>query len=205
MDLSHLVPAFGIRGFKTYVDNFYYKNVVSVPMAFDIPIDFGPLFSESLIRIGTDYSPEGIGGMIYNSNNPDGFLVDGIMSPQERAMNHDQDSWRVNAGLGNTLLTRNVQSPGLMKFIKVSVNFVDDISQPDPPETYPGNIGAYFQNYECSKVIKGKYDLWLQYYSVPEYEPGKEAAYLNILDHPLEYSVDGVTGSNDIAGRPPRL
>ena len=80
----------GIKAPGIAVDLLWYDTIVNVPMVIDIPFNPKYLMSYMKLVVGEDHCPGAIGMLVYNSNNLEGFVVDGWTSPR-----------RTVAGTGN--------------------------------------------------------------------------------------------------------
>jgi len=184
-----LLPA-GIKILRVVADINQYRNIGNCPAIFQVPFRIDRLVSSFTVRFGTDYSPNAIGAKVFNSNNPQGFMVDGHMSRAEQNMNPAFDRWRLITGDIGTFMTRTLPFPEVKKHVKITMGIIDDIEQSYPPEKFPGTIGFLWQDWDLGKAPKGKYILFLEFYWVPNYQPSDEINYLNYQDHPLRVRVD---------------
>jgi hypothetical protein len=186
---------FGMKAMRVVVDNYYYRTGTTVPVMFDIPFRLDSIVTSAIVRFGTDYNPDAIGSKIYNSCNPQGFLVDGKMDDNKENFNPANDSWRLITGEAGTFMTRTIYTPEILNSgIEITMGLTDDIMRKDPPETYPGCIGYLWQDWNIGKLKKGKYWLFLEFYGIPHYKPGDEVKYMNYMDHPVEIRVGNKEG-----------
>jgi hypothetical protein len=186
----------GIKAPGIAVDLLWYDTIVDVPMVIDIPFNPKYLLSYLELTVGEDHASGAMGMRIYNSNNPEGFVVDGRTSPQEtdRWIN-DRDEWRLMTGSQGTIMNRSFWDDRYLKQMKwVKVNYRDDLSTMDLPEEDPGMIGMISQTNRVEGIKKDRYFSYLEWYWPPSflfhgpgntYRLGDEKSYLDIADHPV--------------------
>ncbi len=177
---------FGVKALRAITDVQQYRNIHTVPIRFEAPMRIDKVVSSMVIRFGSDYAPTAKGSMLYNSSNPQGFLVDGQMDDSEHNFNAEADNWRVMTGEFGTFLTRSVFTEEILESLNISMGLIDDESEPDPPEKYPGNIGHLWQDWNVGRLHAGVHFFYLEFYFPPHYQLGDEKQYLNYLDHPLQ-------------------
>jgi hypothetical protein len=182
----------GHKALRVVLDDLYSRDVVTVPVMFKMPFKPSKLGVSIVIRFGTDYNPGTTSGStIHNSNQSQGFLVDGKMDDGEEKFNPEFDRWRLiaNDRMGGAFMTRTVLTPAIRENIKITMGLIDDDTRKDPPETYPGLRGYLWQDWDVSRLPRGKYWLFLEFYGIPAWKPGDEIPYCNYLDHPLKIRV----------------
>ncbi len=191
---------FNMKLMRTFSDVYQYRNTTTVPVTVHIPGSLQKLFiKEAVVRFGTDYGPNAIGSMTYNSNNLQGFVVDGKMDDGEENFNPAPDSWRVLTGPCGTFMTRSLfYDPP--KGFKISMGLIDDLDYKDPPEQSPGCLGYMWQDWDLTsaKGFVGDYQFYLEFSHPPKYQLGDEVPYLNYLDHPLKL----IIGENKVENQP---
>jgi len=169
-----------------------------------VPVNPGVFVTNIRTRMGEDFSSGAYGMLWVNSNNRDGFLVDGIMSPMEEKQDSAQDQWRMIVGAQGALLNRAFWSPNFVKQAHyVKAVWVDDASDPDPFELEPGQHAGYSVS-EVANIRSGDYDLAIEWYMPPRaYDPetGRVRlevvdAFLEIMDHPVVVGADGERAEN---------
>ena len=186
----------GLKAPGIAVDLLWYDTIVDVPMVIDLPFNPKYFYTYMELRVGEDHAPGAIGMQVYNSNNLQGVMVDGLTSPEEQATwNNERDEWRLMTGRQGTIMNRSFWDPEYLKQMEwVRVDYIDDLATPDPPEDVPGMIGMIAQTNRVEGIKKARYYSYLEWYwppsflfSGPErsYRVGDEGHYLNIADHPV--------------------
>ena len=182
-----LLPA-GIKAFRAITDVMQYRATATCPLIFQVPFRMRRIVSSLVVQAGTDYNRNAIGARVINSSNPQGFLVDGRMDDDElNNFDPEYDNWRLITGGCGTFMNRTIfPNPEFKKYVTGSMGYIDDVSQAYPPESEPGTIGYLYQEWDIGKIPKGTYYGFLEFYWVPNYEPGDELKYTNYMDHPLK-------------------
>ena len=88
----------GLRSPKFEADIFYHDTFLNAPVTTHIPVRLDLFFSKAFGKIGTDYNHKAYGMTFKNSNNPEGTVIDGRMSPQEQNLDLSMDEWRLVTG-----------------------------------------------------------------------------------------------------------
>ena len=170
----------------------------TTPIHFNFPFKIERVVTSLFLRIGTDYAPVVKGSVFYNSNNPQGVLINGKMDETEAALNPKADRWRVMVGKWGALMTRSVLTPEAEEQLQIVQGITDDETFLDPPETYPGCVGWTWQDWRIGQLPGGHYTFYLEFYTPPHYKAGDEVQYLNYLDSPLEIKVAGEAVENQV-------
>ncbi len=186
---QYVVVPGGFKALRVVLDVSHYRCRTTVPSMFRMPFRLNKVLSEAVIRFGTDYCEEVIGSKVYNSCNPQGFLVDGKMDDGEKDFDPGVDKWRLISGEFGTFMTRTLFTPEILEHIKITEGFIDDITQKSPPERFSGTIGYLWQDWNIGGLPKGEYYLFLDFYYMPPYKPGNEVQYVNCQDHPIKIRV----------------
>jgi len=203
--------ALGIEAPGTRSTLIFYDTFAYLPLTIRIPFNPGYLLHSIQMSLTEDHSPSAYGMLAYNSNNPDGTLIDGVMSPQEKHWNTERDTWRIATGPQGTQMDRGYWDPEYLKQVHaISCVYVDDVSQENPPEDYPGQIGSIWQTNEIRNISRGEYFSHLQWCWIPRfffsgegsmYRPGDEKPYLDIMDNLIQVSVEDRSMKNGVFGR----
>jgi hypothetical protein len=182
-----LLPG-GIRALRAVSDAIQYRATATVPAIFQVPFRMDRIVSSLIVQSGTDYNRNAFGARVINSNNPQGFLVDGRMGYDElNNFNPELDEWRLITGDCGTFMTRTLfPDPEGRKHVTGSMGYIDDVSQAYPPESVPGTIGYLYQEWDLGKVPRGTFYAFLEFYWVPNYKPGDELKYTKYMDDPLK-------------------
>jgi hypothetical protein len=187
----------GLKVLRVVSDTYEHRDTATTPAVFNVPFKLDTVLTSFIARFGVDYTPEVLGSMAYSSNNKKGFLIDGKMSDDEKNFfNPELDEWRMITGKFGTLLTRTILTPEIKDHIKITMGIIDDVNQKYPPERIPGTIGYVYQDWDATHLPKGTYYLFVEHYFVPHYKPGDEVKYVNYIDNPIRFRVDGKEQTN---------
>jgi hypothetical protein len=97
-------------------------------------------------------------------------------------------------------MTRNIWTPEMLASgVGISNRLIDDESAALPPENSPGSIGYLHHILEFSKVKKGAYYFFSEYYILPFYQPSDERDYIQYMDAPLTIKVGSLQGKSQVA------
>ena len=187
----------GLRSPKFEADIFYYDTFMNAPITTHIPVRLDLFFSKAYGRIGTDYNHKAYGMIFKNSNNPDGTVIDGRMSPQEKSLDLAMDEWRLVTGSQGTFFRGRLPQNELTAQVKATLHYVDDITLEDPPESEPGQVGHVYDRLDVLRVRPGTYETDVKFLIPPEYRPGDEMLYLEWEEHPLRVEVRPVGDGPD--------
>ncbi len=177
------------------IDNVYYLDSFIFPTEVDVPFDLNMLLADFKFRVSTDHNSHASGKRYANANNPGGVIIDGVTSEAEKAMSDDPFDWMVVHG------TREGGRGGWVNRIKFDAGlearpymfYNDDASTPEPPEDDPGQYGnTGFDVRNMHTLKQGVWRIESFMYNDPDYHPGDEIEYLNILDHPLQVGISGM-------------
>jgi len=181
----------GYKAARAVTDHTFYRTFLAVPAEVDIPFRLDSVLSSCIVRFGSDFSSEVFGATTLNSCNPQGFLVDGKMDDGEETFNPGRDQWRLIYGkpvggesvgfMARTIFTPDMLNSGLV----ITEGLIDDVTQDDPPENDPGLIGYLYQDWDITKLKRGKYQGVIEFHGIPHYKPGDEIACINYEDQPL--------------------
>lgn len=186
-----VILPFGIDGPSLTIDAAFYPGMAQIPLVLTVPHSPGFVGTHSDLILGVDLSPNANGMLFYDSENPDGFLVDGWMSENEKAQHQRPDTWRLWAGKQGSLVERTFWDPAYLRDVQLEVEYVDDATDQRPPEEKPGQHGAYFERYRVDDLSPGTYRALMEWYFPGwyEYTPGDEKAVLAVRDQPLRVKV----------------
>ncbi|MEW6442750.1 MAG: hypothetical protein AB1640_17570 [bacterium] len=176
----------GLRTPKIIAYSMYYRDSIEAPNRIDIPVAIAAVARDVHFEGGSDYNRRAMGMRFYTSNDRQGVLVDGRMSPEEQALNRGDHDWTVIAGPQGGLLARIALGSGLREVLGKELIYVDDLLGPNGPEDEVGTVPRIaFSFTRLLALKKGRYDYNVHFYILPRYRPGAEKEYLDILDHPL--------------------
>ncbi len=171
----------GIKSPRAYMDVYLYDTMVLVPGQFKITGGKKYVLSSMEIMVGYDLSEEAKGMKFYNSNNLEGFLIDGTMSQREKDMDTSLDEWRVVVGPQGAMITASVWDDSYKEQADIRVRYVDDLEQVMPPEETPGSIGFHYNTSSVKKLEEGTYHTLLCWY-YPEHMYDRERLRLEVIE-----------------------
>jgi len=189
----------------------FYDTLAYLPLTIRIPFNPGYFFHSIRMTLTEDHSLGAWGMMAYNSSNPEGVMIDGRMSPEEKKWNPGRDTWRLVTGPQGTQMDRGFWDPKYLEQVhSITCEYVDDVLDENLPEDEPGQIGSIWQTNEIRNISRGEYFSHLQWCWIPrffltgegaQYRPGDEKPYLNIMDNLLRVSVGERTQENALFGK----
>lgn len=187
---------FGLKSPRIYGDVYVYDTMVFIVFETKIAMNPKYLLTDYRMVVGYDLHPEkGYGMRWYNSNNPEGFIVDGVTSPQESYVNRDPDEWRCIVGPNGWMLHRSLWDALYRSQADIKMHYRDDVQHRDPPEYFPGDLGYYWVESIVRSLKPRKYTFQLDWYWPYEfYVPEglrKEVIeqIMNLRDHPVRVKV----------------
>lgn len=161
--ISHscMYPLFplGIKGPKFFIDSIMVDTLTLTTTIVNVPFDPGSLITDMTLVFMTDLSPSARGMYYYNSENREGFLIDGKMDEKELAFKEKKDQWRLVTGRQGTQIQYTVFDPKFMTDGKASSTYNDNESETHPPENFPGDIGAAADKIVISSLPQGSYQI----------------------------------------------
>jgi len=196
----------GLRTPHVEADLIYYPRFFISAIVISIPFDPSIVTSSLSITIGTDLNHEATGMLFWNSQNLEPVLVDGRMSPQEKAMDMRPDAWRVVSGRQGKYMGKAVYA-GNFRLSNIKLDqglYVDDSSYREPPENEPGIYGSYNWTWDITHGKKGKYVVWIEaHYGSGIQSEQDLTTCLNLTDHPLYVRTDSLERLNCLLIPPP--
>ncbi len=190
---NRLYIAGNIKSPSLYTTTFYFRDTFLVPGEITIPFRLSSVLTSLLIYQATEFSREAIGMQLFSNSIPDGILIDGVMSREEKdavkSSAHTNQKWQIVIGTQGTWFNRVLLGPGLEE-IRNGLYYMDDAESEDPPEEEPGiygNVGFSLTNLEN---LKGGMYTFRSYIHFPEhFKLGDQKRIFNMLDHPLQVDV----------------
>ncbi len=202
---SAILPL-GLKSPRFLADIIGYDSSISTSTVLNVPFNPGYVITEIVTRIGTDMSPEAKGMLFFNSENLEGFRVDGLMSEREKHFNNKRDTWRLVTGPQGTIMNRSTWSDNFLDQAEsVEVEYIDDEGSPDQPEFYEGQIGHACSVAKLKKLKPGTYTIFIEWYAPPHFYDPQNANkinlevvrhYLDFQDNPLEFTISERHGIN---------
>jgi len=169
-------------------DLVYYPHFLVSAIVIAIPFNPSLVASSLRLTIGTDLDHNATGMMFWNSRNPEPVIVDGIMSPQEKALDLGPDEWRIVSGIQGKYMGKAVYA-GNFKMSQIKLDegrYIDDVTFRDPPENEPGIYGSYNWTWDITHGKRGKYVVWIEAHYGRGVETQEDLLEcLNVTDHPL--------------------
>ncbi len=171
-----------------YPDFFYFTGTLSFPHMF---VKFG---SKSWGVFTTDFNRNTVGMYWLDSRNPKHVcLVDGIMSPQERSLDDSIYQWSLLHGEEGGWM--NILSLGEgFQDLHIRLYYLDNAVDGFMPEGESlqaayGSTGYSVRDFH--KIKKGKPLVFTtNVFSIaPDFQPGEERMFTDLIFHPLELSV----------------
>ncbi len=170
------------------VDGVYYYSSFFMPSNLNVPVS-PRKFLDNVYMLQTQEQNENSEGMIfYNSNNSNGVVLDGKMSYKEKNLDRSDFEWAVFAGKQGKFLYSSILDEKLP--VKKCLYYIDDVKKMNPPEDEPGEYGN--NGYDLKglmEVQKGNYKIDMWGFVMPEYTPGMEKKYLDIIYHPIRIGI----------------
>jgi hypothetical protein len=146
-----------------------------------------------------DFNQEAFGMKFYSNKNPQGVIIDGKMSDDEKDLDFHDLVWSGVTGDQGTLIQRTPTNVPPLSWDDAYLYWMDDASKSDPPEDHPGMIGCLVQMFDLSALPKGHWRSAALFYVPPaKFPAGRVQEYLNIEDHPLVLKVGQKWGRSNI-------
>ena len=176
------------------LDNVYYANQFEFPTEVSVPFDPRTVISDPRFTVTTDALCGFPGGTYRNEKNPRPVTIDGVMSPEEKALDRSPYKWMV-ATMMPPYRGAWLNRVAFDKRFGVSPNlfYLDDRNAADPPENDPGQCGNV--GYTIDIMIdpkKGDLRGNSVMYNIPDFSDDQIPGILNILDRPLVVTPGGV-------------
>jgi hypothetical protein len=174
-------------------DLVYYPHYFVSAVVIAIPFDPSLVTSTLRLSIGTDLNHHATGMLFWNSENLEPVIVDGRMSPQERAMDMSPDRWRVVSGEHQGKYMGKAVYAGNFKLSNIKLDegrYVDDYTHKEPPENEPGIFGSYNWTWDITNGKKGSYVVWMEaHYGLPIESEEDLKRCLDVTDNPLRVRI----------------
>jgi hypothetical protein len=163
-----------------YLNHFYYTNIIHSP------IKLSRYCSQASVLGALDFNENALGMKFYNSNNRQGVVLDGVMSEAEKNLDRSHQEWSVLTGKQGSFMTVIQRGPTLSQ-LKGELFYIDTTNLlPDGSKQLFIRIGHLF---DLLSVNNGSHQYRVYFYFLPSYHPGDELTYLNIMYHPLNFSI----------------
>lgn len=168
---------------KVQSDFVFYPYYVQVPTQLDNPLDGRKYLNEnSKGYAGFDFTQAFYGTKFYFQRNSSPVILDGEMSPEEKALITKDVTWWAATGDKGTVLVKMDWDPDLVKAgVTCDLYYMDDRSSLKPPEADPGEAVVGFQ-LNLNLVPPGNYMIYVtQIFPPLPFSIGDEASILNNL------------------------
>ncbi|MCX5867549.1 MAG: hypothetical protein NT009_08785 [Proteobacteria bacterium] len=181
------------------VENIFYENAVVIPIWIRLPYStkaFKFLIPYIIVR-GTADLKNMHGWKLKTNLDPRWLKIDGKMDEDENTLNGKEGfNWFLASGppgvfMIRLVLDRNPDGTPQKTPITTRLYYKDDDASIDPPEATPGespDVGYWLDG--LRDLEKGLLYICPALFMIKDYSEGKEKDYLNILDRPLEVSVN---------------
>jgi hypothetical protein len=183
----------GLKSPKFYGDAYCYDTLGFTGFQTDVPFNPKYVAANFTMMFGHDmHDPNAYGMKWYNSNNTDGFLIDGVTSPMEEQYDSSADTWRCVVGPNGWAVYRSMWDEFYRSQAEINVRYSDDKERHQPPEYYPGDLGYVYSESIVKRLKPRKYEFQVDVF-VPYhfYDPAglrmdliEELA--NIRDNPIK-------------------
>ena len=189
------------------VNSVFYPDWIEWPVPINLPVRPSWLFSRQELDVSHDFDyPPDKGVKLFVSTHPDRwFEITGKAQPDEMALNKETSEggyYGIDAtSIGAGGLFYTVRRPKSFD-TKLGGVFRDDTENSGEPGFYKGDdnepergwtkgatplAGGRFV--EWGNVGRGIYTVYFYHFYPPNYKPGAEKPYMEILDHPVQVSL----------------
>lgn len=158
---SVMYPKFpmGIKGPKFYIDTVMIDTITLIRTIMGVPFNPGALITDMTLSFGQELSENAKGMIYYSSENPEGFLIDGKKSKKEKKYSTAKNKWYLVVGPQGSQIQKTVFDPKFLVKGEESSIFNDDETDKHPPENFPGDIGATFDQLKIKALASGIYHI----------------------------------------------
>jgi hypothetical protein len=123
-----------------------------------MPFNPGRVVTDFRMTFGHDmHDPNAYGMQWYNSNNQEGFLIDGVTSPMEEGYDNSADDWRCVTGPNGWIVYRSLWDEFYRSQADIKVHYSDAKERHQPPEYYPGDLGYVYSESTVRSMKPRKY------------------------------------------------
>jgi len=206
-----MVYSSGLRAPKFRLDILTYDYIILIPVYVNVFFNPGYIVTNFQNYYGYDLNESARGMKFYNSNNLQGFEIDGKMSDAELNFDPKMDKWRLVTGPQGTMINVTVWDPSFAEQADIEAHYSDDVNVIDPPEDVPGDFGSFATKAVLESLEPGRYSLLTGWFMPPDfYDPERLKVevikeFFDIWESPLEISVDRGVGFTNTGGTPAPL
>lgn len=170
-----------------YPGYFYFNGELSVP---SVLVKYG---KNSKAIFTTDFNSQAVGSNWMDEKNQDSAcLIDGVMSPQEKALDNSLYKWALFHGEQGGWMNILTFGEGFRR-LHIRLYYMDNaidgfIPEGDPRLIAYGSTGYRVRDFQ--KILPGKPLVFTTnvFPIFPDYQKGDETGYINLIFHPLEVS-----------------
>ncbi|MFQ5457314.1 MAG: hypothetical protein ACE5FC_02505, partial [Myxococcota bacterium] len=181
----HRPPALpGLTAPETREEQFFYADGFSFPIWFTAPSGMGRILSRLSLRVGPDWSPAARGMRVHVPGASAPFTIDGRMEASERAFRGEGAAWSVIENGRVALVSRIAAgADATLAAVPFRLRYRDDGDEADPPERYPGQMGALaFAFPEIGKLGGGPHRWIVRTRILAGYTPGGAERILGAME-----------------------
>jgi len=192
----------GLKTPKIIAYSVYYRDAIETPNVLSLPVSLDAVARSAHFEGGTDHNLEALGMRFYSPTNRQGVLVDGRMSPEERAMDFGDYGWTLLTGRQGHVMSLVEMGETIRQVLSKRLIYLDDLMASNAPEGEPGTtpkIGFSLENLLALK--RGTYTYNARFYFLPDAAAGRLEGFLDILERPLEVRVSPGAGELASGGR----
>ncbi|MCA9772086.1 MAG: hypothetical protein KC466_06735 [Myxococcales bacterium] len=181
----------GIQSPETEFEVQFLPDGINMPIKVMLPFRPDGFFSDLSVLGGIDFR-DMKGWRFFTSNDPTPVTVDGTMSSAERSLSKEDCDWIVFYNDNRAFIQRVHMGQSLK--VTREVAWEDDATGEDPPEYIQGQLPMFgYRMKGWENLDAGTYTLGMASYNIPDYRPGKEKAYLELLGTPIGVTANAVT------------
>ena len=200
----------GIKGPLMYQDINVYDSFASIYIPVKIPFNPGYVITNATLKLGFDLNRNAYGMVFYNSNNTEGFIINGKMEANEKNFETKPGLWRCFTGDQGTLIMTVEWDDTLGMQADVFSSYLDSKSISSPPEDEKGSVGYCSTDVKISYVEPGVYYFNMAFFCPPNFSEDKHVLpqqsideCLKIREHPLKIYISGQSVQNETANVKP--
>ncbi|MFO1518992.1 MAG: hypothetical protein U1F57_04925 [bacterium] len=171
---------------KAESDFMFYPYFVQVPSRLDNPLDGRKsLNPDSKGFAGFDFTHFFYGSKFYSDKNPRPVIIDGNMSPEEKALATKDVTWWAVTGDKGSMIVKVNWDPNLLKQgVTCNLYYMDDRNSLKAPEMDPGEAAVGFQ-LDFTEIPAGHYAIYVnQIFPPASFEIGGEKGLLGQIHSP---------------------
>jgi len=202
--IKHIIQILGFKVRVRQADTISYPYYIFNPNALSIPVTLNKIVSKFVQKAYIDTNRLAEGMRFFSDRNPRPVKVDGVMSPAEEQLDRSAPRWMGLSGPNGVYLLVAKFDPSYLEQVQASLYYMDDREVTDPPEEEQGQTPGFGYEFDLINLKRGTYHFDVCNFFLKEYHPGDEEVYLNVLEHPLQVTVDSIE-INNTESEPDRL